>query len=77
MVGAEAGRLVECCPGRNQGADWYRKRRDAGRRQEKGRRHQFRGQMHGLVILDAEDRVIRPAILWNDGRTVKRNGIFK
>lgn len=26
------------------------------------------GQMHGLVILDAEDRVIRPAILWNDGR---------
>ena len=27
------------------------------------------GQMHGLVILDAEDRVIRPAILWNDGRT--------
>lgn len=27
------------------------------------------GQMHGLVILDREDRVIRPAILWNDGRT--------
>jgi len=27
------------------------------------------GQMHGLVILDSEDRVIRPAILWNDGRT--------
>ncbi|MGX8699238.1 MAG: xylulokinase, partial [bacterium] len=27
------------------------------------------GQMHGLVVLDAEDRVIRPAILWNDGRT--------
>ena len=27
------------------------------------------GQMHGLVILDEEDRVIRPAILWNDGRT--------
>ena len=27
------------------------------------------GQMHGLVALDAEDRVIRPAILWNDGRT--------
>ena len=27
------------------------------------------GQMHGLVILDAEDNVIRPAILWNDGRT--------
>lgn len=29
----------------------------------------FGGQMHGLVMLDKEDRVIRPAILWNDGRT--------
>ena len=29
------------------------------------------GQMHGLVVLDKEDRVIRPAILWNDGRTAK------
>ena len=28
------------------------------------------GQMHGLVALDAQDRVLRPAILWNDGRTV-------
>ena len=27
------------------------------------------GQMHGLVLLDAADEVIRPAILWNDGRT--------
>src|SRR3712207_6783639 len=27
------------------------------------------GQMHGLVALDAEERVLRPAILWNDGRT--------
>lgn len=27
------------------------------------------GQMHGLVILDENDHVIRPAILWNDGRT--------
>lgn len=26
------------------------------------------GQMHGAVLLDAEDRVMRPAILWNDGR---------
>lgn len=30
------------------------------------------GQMHGLVILDAGDNVIRPAILWNDGRTAKQ-----
>ena len=29
----------------------------------------FGGQMHGLVVLDGADRVIRPAILWNDGRT--------
>ena len=27
------------------------------------------GQMHGLVVLDKDDNVIRPAILWNDGRT--------
>ncbi len=31
----------------------------------------FGGQMHGLVTLDADDNVIRPAILWNDGRTTK------
>lgn len=29
------------------------------------------GQMHGLVVLDENDEVIRPAILWNDGRTAK------
>ena len=29
------------------------------------------GQMHGLVVLDENDEVIRPAILWNDGRTEK------
>ncbi len=29
----------------------------------------FGGQMHGLVALDERDDVIRPAILWNDGRT--------
>ncbi len=31
----------------------------------------FGGQMHGLVVLDKDDNVIRPAILWNDGRTTK------
>jgi len=30
------------------------------------------GQMHGLVVLDKDDRVIRPAILWNDGRTARQ-----
>lgn len=29
------------------------------------------GQMHGLVVLDKDDNIIRPAILWNDGRTQK------
>ena len=29
------------------------------------------GQMHGLVALDRNDQVIRPAILWNDGRTAE------
>ena len=28
----------------------------------------FGGQMHGLVTLDKDDNVIRPAILWNDGQ---------
>ena len=40
----------------------------------------FGGQMHGLVILDEKDRVIRPAILWNDGRSIKEceylNGVI-
>ena len=27
------------------------------------------GQMHGAVLLDAQDRVLRPAILWNDTRS--------
>lgn len=30
------------------------------------------GQMHGLVVLDRDNNVIRPAILWNDGRTAKQ-----
>ena len=27
------------------------------------------GQMHGLVLLDGRDEILRPAILWNDQRT--------
>ena len=38
------------------------------------------GQMHGLVALDADDNVLRPAILWNDGRTAEEveylNGVI-
>ncbi len=29
----------------------------------------FSGQMHGLVLVDAEGKPLRPAILWNDTRT--------
>src|SRR6185436_15110602 len=32
------------------------------------------GQMHGSVFLDKENRVIRPAILWNDQRTAAECG---
>ncbi|MCR5449628.1 MAG: xylulokinase [Solobacterium sp.] len=32
----------------------------------------YGGQMHGLVILDENDDVIRPCILWNDNRTAQQ-----
>lgn len=56
-------------------SDWYRESlegmkiltKDIDRSEIAG--ISFGGQMHGLVILDDKDQVIRPAILWNDGRT--------
>ena len=37
----------------------------------------FSGQMHGLVLLDENKKVLRPAILWNDTRTtVQREEIM-
>lgn len=53
--------------------DWWRAtelvlgelRRDCGAPEGIG----LSGQMHGLVALDARDRVLRPAVLWNDQRT--------
>lgn len=30
------------------------------------------GQMHGATLLDAQDRLLRPAILWNDGRSAEQ-----
>lgn len=50
--------------------DWVRASREA--LAALGTEHSalgFSGQMHGLVCLDADDRVLRPAILWNDQRT--------
>ena len=30
------------------------------------------GQMHGATLLDENDQVLRPAILWNDGRSASQ-----
>ena len=57
--------------------DWYEKSMEGLKEltkdidKSKVRGISFGGQMHGLVILDKDDNVIRPAILWNDGRTTE------
>ncbi len=57
--------------------DWYKETMNGikelleGYKKEDVAGISFGGQMHGLVILDEADEVIRPAILWNDGRTIK------
>jgi xylulokinase len=48
--------------------DWWRAAQDVLGRLPEGPVG-LSGQMHGLVVLDAEQRVLRPAILWNDQRT--------
>jgi xylulokinase len=48
--------------------DWWRAAEDVRGRLPEGPVG-LSGQMHGLVVLDAERRVLRPAILWNDQRT--------
>lgn len=55
--------------------DWYQSTLRALKKciqsnEEKIKALSFSGQMHGLVILDENDQVIRPAILWNDQRTI-------
>ena len=42
---------------------------EAGRRADEVEAIGLTGQMHGAVLLDASDAVLRPAILWNDQRT--------
>lgn len=59
--------------------DWYRETMagmkellsGSGRKEVAG--ISFGGQMHGLVVLDEKDDVIRPAILWNDARTAEES----
>ncbi len=58
-------------------ADWYAKTMEGleellcGADKSRVAGISFGGQMHGLVILDNTDAVIRPAILWNDGRAAE------
>jgi xylulokinase len=50
--------------------DWWRASEEAlGALGVEPTRIGLSGQMHGLVCLDEADRVLRPAILWNDQRT--------
>ncbi len=57
--------------------DWYAAAVEILRVLSDGREEQIAGvgiagQMHGLVMLDEHDEVIRPAILWNDGRSAQQ-----
>lgn len=57
--------------------DWLRAATEVLTRLAKGAENEVAGvsiggQMHGLVLLDEHGEVIRPAILWNDGRTQKQ-----
>jgi xylulokinase len=55
-------------------ADWWRATNEAVHKLDSQARRAVKaiglsGQMHGATCLDAEDEIIRPAILWNDGRS--------
>lgn len=55
-------------------ASWWRATDEAVRKLDKKHRASVRaiglsGQMHGATCLDENDQIIRPAILWNDGRS--------
>ncbi len=56
--------------------DWYEKSIDVlkyliSNSNDKIASISFSGQMHGMVTLDENDNILRPAILWNDQRTTK------
>jgi len=54
-------------------ADWWKQSADALREMTAEVKNiaavSFSGQMHGLVVLDESDKIIRRAMLWNDQRT--------
>ena len=61
--------------------DWWTSTRAAVRAAVGGRGGDVRaiglsGQMHGVVMLDAHGRTLRPAILWSDGRSVTQLGAY-
>jgi len=55
--------------------EWYNKTLDGLKELTKNNKEikgiSFSGQMHGLVVLDKNDKVLRNALLWNDQRTVE------
>ena len=51
--------------------DWVQATERALARLGGSERPGLSGQMHGLVVLDADGRILRPAILWNDQRTAE------
>ena len=56
--------------------DWYIQTLSGLKELVKGNENQiqgisFSGQMHGLVVLDKDDQVLRNALLWNDQRTIE------
>ena len=62
--------------------DWYNQTLSAlkelfeGVDAKKVKSFSFSGQMHGLVMLDSEDNVIRPALLWNDSRSQSQTDVL-
>lgn len=62
--------------------DWYNQTVDSLKELLKSingenvRSFSFSGQMHGLVMLDEKDNVIRPALLWNDSRSQAQTDVL-
>jgi len=88
VYGSHSVKYGVFCPAQNYSeqdpADWYKAAVEILKELSKGIEDEIKGvgiagQMHGLVMLDENDAVIRPAILWNDGRSEKQtaylNGI--
>ncbi|MGH8876552.1 MAG: xylulokinase [Stackebrandtia sp.] len=76
LVDAETGRIVDSGTASHPGGTecpptaWWDALREAGAGLlDRAAAVAVAGQQHGMVALDADDRVIRPALLWNDTRS--------